>query len=106
MGEPRHSGMWGGHVPDPVQIVCALIAGLQGKKGELNIPGLYRKVARTRARQLQRIRRLPFNEAKFKREAGMMPGVKLSAEKGFSLYEEPWTRPSLTVLASPARPLP
>ncbi len=105
LGQPRHSGMWGGPVPDPVQILCALIADLQGKSGELNIPGLYRKVAKTRARQLQRIRKLPFNEAKFKREAGMMPGMKLSGEKGFSVYEKLWTRPSLTVIAFEARPI-
>ena len=105
LGQPRHSGMWGGPVPDPVQILCALIADLQGKNGELNIPGLYRKVAKTRPRQLQRIRKLPFNEAKFKREAGMMPGMKLSGEKGFSVYEKLWTRPSLTVIAFEARPI-
>jgi len=105
LGQPRHSGMWGGPVPDPVQILCTLIAGLQGKNGELNIPGLYRRVAKTRARQLQRIRKLPFNEAKFKREAGMIPGMKLSGEKGFSVYEKLWTRPSLTVIAFEARPI-
>jgi acetylornithine deacetylase/succinyl-diaminopimelate desuccinylase-like protein len=105
LGQPRHSGMWGGPVPDPVQILCALIADLQRGNGELNIPGLYRKVAKTRARQLQRIRKLPFNEAKFKREAGMMPGMKLSGEKGFSVYEKLWTRPSLTVIAFEARPI-
>ncbi len=105
LGQPRHSGMWGGPVPDPVQILCALIADLQGKSGELNIPGLYGKVAKTRARQLQRIRKLPFNEAKFKREAGMMPGMKLAGEKGFSVYEKLWTRPSLTVIAFEARPI-
>ena len=32
--QPVHSGMWGGPVPDPVQILCRLIASLQGKKGE------------------------------------------------------------------------
>ena len=105
LGQPRHSGMWGGPVPDPVQVLCRLIADLDGKKGALNIPGLYKNVAKTKARQLQRIRSLPFNEAKFKREAGMMPGMKLSGEKGFSVYEKLWTRPSLTVIALEARPI-
>jgi cysteinylglycine-S-conjugate dipeptidase len=105
LGQPRHSGMWGGPVPDPVQILCTLIAGLQGRNGELNIPGLYRKVAKPKAKQLQRIRKLPFNEAKFKREAGMMPGMTLAGEKGYSVYEKLWTRPSLTVIALEARPI-
>ena len=105
LGQPRHSGMWGGPVPDPVQVLCKLIADLSGKNGELNVPGLYRKVAKPKAKQLQRIRKLPFNEAKFKREAGMMPGMTLAGEKGYSVYEKLWTRPSLTVIALEARPI-
>ncbi|MFN8095135.1 MAG: M20/M25/M40 family metallo-hydrolase, partial [Vicinamibacteria bacterium] len=101
--QPVHSGMWGGPVPDPVQVMCRLIASLQGKKGEIDVPGLYKQVAKTPAKQLQRIRKLPFNEAKFKREARMMKGMKLAGEKGFSVYEQLWTRPSLTVIAFDAR---
>jgi cysteinylglycine-S-conjugate dipeptidase len=105
LGQPRHSGMWGGPVPDPVQVLCRLIADLQGKNGELNVPGLYRKVARPSAKQLARLRKLPFNEAKFKREAGMMPGMTLAGEKGYSVYEKLWTRPSLTVIAMESHPI-
>jgi acetylornithine deacetylase/succinyl-diaminopimelate desuccinylase-like protein len=102
---PVHSGMWGGPVPDPVRILCGLIADLTAKDGSLNIPGLYRKVARPSARQLARIRKLPFNEAKFKRDAGMMKGMKLAGEAKHSVYERIWTRPSLTVIAFEARPI-
>jgi acetylornithine deacetylase/succinyl-diaminopimelate desuccinylase-like protein len=105
IAQPVHSGMWGGPVPDPVQVMCTLIAGLQGKKGEIDVPGLYRQVAKTPARQLQRIRKLPFSEAKFKREARMTKGAKLAGEKGYSVYEQLWTRPALTVIAFDARPL-
>jgi acetylornithine deacetylase/succinyl-diaminopimelate desuccinylase-like protein len=103
--QPVHSGMWGGPVPDPVQIMCQLIAGLQGKKGEIDVPGLYRQVAKPGKAQLARIRKLPFNEAKFKRDGRMLKGVKLAGERGFSVYEQLWTRPSLTVIAFDARPL-
>jgi acetylornithine deacetylase/succinyl-diaminopimelate desuccinylase-like protein len=102
---PVHSGMWGGPVPDPVQVACRLIAELSGKDGKLDVPGLYRQVAKTGKTQLARIRKLPFNEAKFKREAGLMKGMKLTGEKGFSVYEQLWTRPSLTVIAFEARPI-
>jgi len=103
LDQPKHSGMFGGPVPDPVQVLCRIIADLTGKNGELNVPGLYRKVARPGARQLARIRKLPFTEAKFKREAGMMKGMTLAGESGFSVYEKLWTRPSLTVIAFEAR---
>jgi cysteinylglycine-S-conjugate dipeptidase len=105
LDHPIHSGLWGGPVPDPVQILCKLIADLQGKDGSLNVPGLYRKVAKPTARQRARFRQLPFNEGKFKREAGMMPGMNLGGEKAYSIYERLWTRPALTVIALEARPL-
>jgi len=102
--QPVHSGAWGGAVPDAVQILCRLIADLQAPDGSLNVPGLYRKVARPTQKQVARIRRLRFNEAKYKREAGMLPGVRLSGERGRSVYERLWTRPALTVIALEARP--
>jgi acetylornithine deacetylase/succinyl-diaminopimelate desuccinylase-like protein len=102
--QPVHSGVWGGAVPDAVQILCRLIADLQAPDGSLNVPGLYRKVARPSPKQRARMRRLPFNEAKYKREAGMLPGVRLWGEQGRSVYERLWTRPALTVIALEARP--
>jgi acetylornithine deacetylase/succinyl-diaminopimelate desuccinylase-like protein len=105
LDRPVHSGMWGGPVPDPVQVLCRLIAGLQAKDGSLNVPGLYKKVAKPSGKQLARIRKLPFNEAKFKKDAGMMRGMKLGGETRYSVYERIWTRPSLTVIALEARPL-
>jgi acetylornithine deacetylase/succinyl-diaminopimelate desuccinylase-like protein len=103
LDHPIHSGMWGGPVPDPVQILCGLIADLTAKDGSINVPGLYKKVARSSAKQIGRIRKLPFNEAKFKREAGMMRGMTLAGERKYSVYERIWTRPSLTVIALEAR---
>jgi cysteinylglycine-S-conjugate dipeptidase len=41
---PVHSGQKGGPVPDPVQILCRLIADLTAKDGSLNIPGLHGRV--------------------------------------------------------------
>ncbi|HET7745670.1 MAG TPA: peptidase dimerization domain-containing protein, partial [Vicinamibacteria bacterium] len=100
-----HSGMWGGPVPDPVQVLAALIADLRNKDGSLNVPGLYKDVSKTKGRQLKRIRRLPFDEKKFKKEGGLLKGVKLWGEKGYSVYEQLWTRPSLTVIAMESHPI-
>ena len=49
--------------------------------------------------------RLPFSEAAFRRGAGMLPGTRLERERGVSVYEQVWTRPSLTVIAIEAHPL-
>jgi acetylornithine deacetylase/succinyl-diaminopimelate desuccinylase-like protein len=101
---PVHSGQKGGAVPDPVQILCRLIAGLTAKDGSLDIPGLYKRVA-TRAAQRARIRRLPFDAPAFARDAGLLKGVELAGERGYSVYERLWTRPSLTVIAFESQPL-
>jgi acetylornithine deacetylase/succinyl-diaminopimelate desuccinylase-like protein len=101
--QPLHSG-YSGPVPDPVQILCAMIADLRTKGGALNVPGLYQKVAKPSAKQLGRIRKLPLSEGKFKKDAGVLPGVQLWGEKKFPLLERMWTRPALTVIAFEARP--
>jgi len=79
---PLHSGMWGGPVADPVQILCRLIADIEGPRGEINVPGLYRQVARPNAKQRARLRRLPFDERKYKKDAGLLTGMTLAGEKG------------------------
>jgi acetylornithine deacetylase/succinyl-diaminopimelate desuccinylase-like protein len=101
--QPLHSG-YSGPVPDPVQILCAMIAGLRKPDGALNVPGLYAKVARPSAKQRARIRKLPLSEAKFRKDAGMLPGVRLWGERQYSVLERQWTRPALTVIALEARP--
>jgi acetylornithine deacetylase/succinyl-diaminopimelate desuccinylase-like protein len=105
LDHPVHSGMWGGPVPDPVQVLSKLIADLQGRDGSINVPGLYKDVAKPSKKQLQRIRKLPFDEKKFKKDAGLLDGVKLAGEKAYSVYERIWTRPSLTVIAMESHPI-
>ena len=97
---PVHSGQRGGAVPDPVQILCRLIADLTAEDGSLNVPGLYRRVARPAPAQRARLRALPFDESEVRAEPrGCCPGVRLAGERGYSVYERLWTRPSLTVIA-------
>jgi acetylornithine deacetylase/succinyl-diaminopimelate desuccinylase-like protein len=100
---PVHSGQKGGPIPDPVQILCRLVADLTAKDGSLNVPGLYRRVARPTARQRTRLGRLPFDELRFRRSAGLLNGVRLAGERTYSVYERLWTRPSLTVIAFEAQ---
>jgi cysteinylglycine-S-conjugate dipeptidase len=105
LDRPVHSGDFGGAVPDPVRILCRLLDGLRGKDGTIDVPGLYRRVARPSAAVRRRLRPLPLSEAAFRRGAGMRPGTQLEREKGVSVYEQLWTRPSLTVIAIEAHPL-
>jgi len=105
LDRPVHSGDFGGAVPDPVRILCRLLDGLRAKDGRIDVPGLYRRVARPSESVRRRLRRLPFSEAAFRRGAGMLPGTRLERERGVSVYEQVWTRPSLTVIAIEAHPI-
>jgi acetylornithine deacetylase/succinyl-diaminopimelate desuccinylase-like protein len=100
---PVHSGQKGGAVPDPVQVLARLLADLKKPDGSLAVPGLYRRVARSTPRERARLRRLPFDAARFGRHAGLLPGVKLAGERGYSTWERIWTRPSLTIIAFEAQ---
>jgi acetylornithine deacetylase/succinyl-diaminopimelate desuccinylase-like protein len=103
---PVHSGQKGGPTPDPVQVLCELLADLRAKDGRLAIPGLYRRVAVPSRRESTRLRRLRFDAARFRRETGLLPGVVASfGERGFSLPEQLWTRPALTVIAFQSQPI-
>jgi acetylornithine deacetylase/succinyl-diaminopimelate desuccinylase-like protein len=105
LDRPVHSGDFGGAVPDPVRILCRLLDDLRSPGGRIDVPGLYRHVARPSAAVRRRLRQLPFSEAAFRRGAGMLPGTRLEREKGVSVYEQVWTRPSLTVIAIEAHPM-
>ena len=99
LDRPVHSGDFGGAVPDPVQILCAIVDGLRAEDGSIDVPGLYRSVVQPSPAARRRLRRLPFSAVAFRRGAGMVKGVRLEGERGFSAYEQLWTRPSLTVIA-------
>ena len=105
LGRPVHSGDFGGAVPDAVRILCRLLDDLRAPDGRIAVPGLYRDVVRPSAAVRRRLARLPFSEAAFRRGAGMLPGTRLERERGVSVYEQLWTRPSLTVIAIEAHPL-
>jgi acetylornithine deacetylase/succinyl-diaminopimelate desuccinylase-like protein len=103
--QPVHSGFFGGPTPDAVRILARLIAGLEKEDGSLDVPGLYRDVARTGPRQLRRIRALPFRAQKFRASAAMKPGTRFVGERAYSVWERLWTRPSLTLIALEAHEL-
>lgn len=87
--QPLHSGQGGGLAPDPIMILCTLLARLQH-----GIPGLDRYV---RGDAVE----LPFDAARVRRDFGLLEGVELLAES----WEPVWTRPSLTITAIEAIPV-
>jgi len=90
-----HSGVYGGAAPNPFQALAEIITGLKSPDGKIRIPGFYKRVKRPSKAELDAWKRLPFNEkAYMKKEVG---ATALVGEKGFSVLERTWARPTLEV---------
>src|SRR3954451_19031028 len=64
-GHDLHSGMFGGAVPNPANVLAELIATLHDADGRVNIPGFYDDVLPLTATEREMWRKLPFDEAKY-----------------------------------------
>ena len=90
-----HSGVYGGAAPNPMQALAEIITGLKGPDGRIRIPGFYKRVKKPSGKELEAWKRLPFNEKGYlKKEVG---STALVGEKGFSVLERTWARPTLEV---------
>src|SRR5687767_1153820 len=89
-----HSGMYGGAVPNPANVLCQLIASLHDADGRVNIPGFYDGVDPLTESERAEWRKLPYTEAQFAAGVGIPHG---NGEAGFSSLERRWARPTLDV---------
>jgi acetylornithine deacetylase/succinyl-diaminopimelate desuccinylase-like protein len=99
---PVHSGMAGGALADAAIGLNVVLSRLYWNDGPLPIPGLYERVRRLTDKERQTIRSLPFDEARMRRDLGLLPGVRLACEKGLNVYEQTWRKPAVTVIAQEA----
>jgi cysteinylglycine-S-conjugate dipeptidase len=93
-----HSGMYGGAVPDALTGLVRLLGGLIDDDGVVTIPGFADDVRAPGPQERTRLEALPFDEAAFREEAGVLPGVRLIGDPAASVWERLWLRPSVTVL--------
>ncbi len=87
-----HSGVYGGAVPNPLTILCELFAKLHDKDFRVAIPGFYGDVAKLSASERKALNALPWKEKDFRKAVGA-PGY--CGEKGFTIVERLWARPTL-----------
>jgi len=63
-----HSGMYGGAVDNPINVLCQMIAKLKDDKGRITIPGFYDKVLELNAAEREQMARAPFDLEAYKKE--------------------------------------
>jgi acetylornithine deacetylase/succinyl-diaminopimelate desuccinylase-like protein len=97
--------MWGGPLPDAATAISRLLARVVDDAGRPTIPGLVDDVPEPTAAERARLEALPFDEAAFRADAGLLDGVQLVGESERSVYERLWHRPAVAVTALEAMPL-
>ena len=89
-----HSGVYGGAVANPVNVLSKMIASLHDDKGRVNIPGFYDKVAELTAAQRKALNDAPFSLQEYKHELGV---ADVKGEEGYTTLERTGIRPTLDV---------
>lgn len=89
-----HSGVYGGGVENPINVLCQMIASLKDDQGRITIPGFYDNVTELSAEERNELAKAPFNEDEYKQDLGLNA---VAGEAGYSTPERTSIRPTLDV---------
>jgi acetylornithine deacetylase/succinyl-diaminopimelate desuccinylase-like protein len=89
-----HSGVYGGAVGNPVNILCKMIASLKDEHEHITVEGFYDDVADVSLEERAEMAKAPFSLEEFKRELGVEATL---SESGYSPLEGSSIRPTLDV---------
>jgi acetylornithine deacetylase/succinyl-diaminopimelate desuccinylase-like protein len=89
-----HSGIFGGSLHNPAQVLCDLIAGMHDGHGRVTLPGFYDKVHPLDAAERAALARAPMTDDEWKALAGV---PALWGEAGYTTVERLGARPTLEV---------
>ncbi|MBQ6069606.1 MAG: dipeptidase [Bacteroidales bacterium] len=89
-----HSGIYGGAVANPINILCKMIAGLHDENNHITIPGFYDDVLVISDEERALMAQAPFDEEAYKKELDIKT---VHGEKGYTTKERTGIRPCLDV---------
>ncbi|MDL5047690.1 dipeptidase [Oscillatoria amoena NRMC-F 0135] len=89
-----HSGVYGGAVANPVNVLAKMIASLHDENGRVTIPGFYDKVVELSAADREALNKAPFDLTKYKKELSI---EEVQGERGYTTLERTGIRPTLDV---------
>jgi acetylornithine deacetylase/succinyl-diaminopimelate desuccinylase-like protein len=89
-----HSGVYGGAVENPLNVLCEMIAKLKDEDGRIQIPGFYDKVIDLTDTERAASAALPFDEEAYKKSLDI---DAVHGEKGYTTHERASARPTLDV---------
>lgn len=89
-----HSGLFGGVVDNPANVLCRLIAGMHDVSGRVMLPGFYRHVRAIAPEESAELSRIGLDDDTLKSMTGV---PTLGGEDGFQPVERIGARPTLDV---------
>ncbi|HYW00526.1 MAG TPA: dipeptidase [Candidatus Acidoferrum sp.] len=89
-----HSGLFGGAVHNPAQVLCELIAGMHDANAHITLPNFYDKVRVLSKEERAELATIPISDEAWRKMAGTK---LLYGEKGFTTMEQVGARPTLEV---------
>ena len=89
-----HSGLYGGAVGNPINILSKMIASLHNKDGSINIPGFYSNVVEVSEKDRLEMAKAPFDLKEYQTDLSV---DEVFGENGYSTNERNSIRPSLDV---------
>lgn len=87
-----HSGVYGGAVANPIQILCEMIASLKDKNNHITIPGFYDDVIELSQEERIELNKTPFDLNEYKKDLGIN---EILGEAGYSTLERTGIRPTV-----------
>ena len=89
-----HSGLFGGAVANPANVLAQLVASLVDRNGRVTIPGFYDKVRDLTPTESRDFNKMPFSLHRYKK---MLDIGDVAGEAGYTTIERTGVRPSLDV---------
>ena len=89
-----HSGVYGGAVANPINILCDMISSLHDEDRKVNIQGFYDDVQVVSEEERAQMSKAPFDLSAYKKDLGMKEDL---GEKGYSAMERVSIRPTLDI---------
>ena len=89
-----HSGLYGGAVANPINILCEMIASLKDEDNHITIPGFYEDVEEPSTEERAEMAKAPFSLEEYKKALDLSD---VHGEKGYSTNERTSIRPTLDV---------
>lgn len=89
-----HSGLYGGGVPNPINVLCEMIASLKDEDQRITVEGFYDDVVELSEAERAEMAKAPFDIERFKKSIGISD---VEGETGYRVPERTSIRPTLDV---------